>query len=75
MVDMEKWARIAAQQIHLRKRSAEGRLGGKVVLITGAAHGFGRGIAEELYQEGASVVIADLNLPLAQAAAAIRPAT
>lgn len=70
MVDMEKWARIAAQQIHLRKRSAEGRLGGKVVLITGAAQGFGRGIAEELYQEGASVVIADLNLPLAQAAAA-----
>jgi NAD(P)-dependent dehydrogenase (short-subunit alcohol dehydrogenase family)/rhamnose utilization protein RhaD (predicted bifunctional aldolase and dehydrogenase) len=38
-----------------------GRLDNKVVVITGAAQGFGAGIAEMLYGEGASVVIADLN--------------
>ena len=69
MIDMEKWERIAAQQIHLRGRELPGRLGGKVVIITGSAQGFGRGIAEELYREGASIVIADLNEKLAQQAA------
>jgi rhamnose utilization protein RhaD (predicted bifunctional aldolase and dehydrogenase) len=38
-----------------------GRLDNKVVVITGAAQGFGAGIAEMLYGEGASVVVADLN--------------
>ncbi len=38
-----------------------GRLDNKVVVITGAAQGFGAGIAEMLYGEGASIVIADLN--------------
>ena len=69
MIDMEKWERIAAQQIHLRGREVPGRLGGKVVIITGSAQGFGRGIAEELYKEGAKIMIADLNEPLAQQAA------
>lgn len=41
--------------------SGSGRMLGAVVLVTGAAQGFGRGIAEELVQAGASVVIADLN--------------
>ena len=69
MIDMGKWARIAAQQIHLRGREGPGRLSGKVVVITGSAQGFGRGIADELYREGASIVIADLNEPLARQAA------
>lgn len=69
MIDMEKWERIAAQQIHLRGREVPGRLGGKVVIITGSAQGFGRGIAEELYKEGTSIIIADLNEKLAQQAA------
>ena len=69
MIELEKWERIAAQQIHLRGREIPGRLGGKVVIITGSAQGFGRGIAEELYKEGASIVIADLNEKLAQQAA------
>lgn len=43
-----------------------GRMDGKVVVVTGAAQGFGLGIATELLSEGAQVVLADLNLELAQ---------
>lgn len=43
-----------------------GRAAGKVIIITGAAQGFGRGIAEELAAEGAIIVAADLNLAGAQ---------
>ena len=38
-----------------------GRLADKIAIVTGAAMGFGAGIAEMLFQEGANVVIADLN--------------
>ncbi len=38
---------------------------GKIALVTGAAQGFGAGIAESLLAEGAHVVIADLNEDLA----------
>jgi len=41
--------------------SAKGRAAGRIALVTGAAQGFGRGIAEGLFREGANVVIADLN--------------
>ncbi len=39
----------------------KGRLDGKIVIVTGGAQGFGGGIAEMLYAEGANVIIADLN--------------
>jgi 3-oxoacyl-[acyl-carrier protein] reductase len=41
----------------------------KVALITGAAQGLGRAIAERLAADGAHVVIADLDLPAAERAA------
>ena len=38
-----------------------GRVQDKIVIVTGGAQGFGGGIAELLYAQGANVVIADLN--------------
>ena len=56
-----------------RKKVAEGenvgRMHAKVVMVTGAAQGFGLGIAQGLAAEGAHVVLADLNLELARAEA------
>ena len=67
-VDMTKWQAIAKENIHNRP-AGEGRLAGKITIVTGAAQGFGKGIAEELYKQGATIVIADMNVPLAEAVA------
>ena len=69
MIDMTKWQELAKQNIHKRP-AGTGRLAGKIAIVTGSAQGFGKGIAEEMYKEGASVVIADMNEPLAKQVAA-----
>ena len=59
---------LAKKNVNVRP-DTKGRLGGKIAVVTGGAQGFGLGIAEELYREGASVVLADINEELAKASA------
>jgi meso-butanediol dehydrogenase/(S,S)-butanediol dehydrogenase/diacetyl reductase len=49
---------------------AEGKLAGKVVVVTGAARGIGRAISLQLAHDGATIVVADLNRDGAAAVAA-----
>ena len=43
------------------KKGEDMRIPGKVAVITGAGSGFGEGIAKRFAQEGAKVVVADIN--------------
>ena len=47
-----------------------GRVEGKTIIVTGAAQGFGEGIARELIKQGANIVVADLNEVTGQKTAA-----
>jgi 3alpha(or 20beta)-hydroxysteroid dehydrogenase len=49
--------------------TGDGRLGGRVALVTGAARGIGRATAARFVAEGARVVVADINLEGAEDAA------
>ena len=65
---IETWEAEAYRQAQAAA-GASGRLAGRVAMVTGAAQGFGLGITEFLLDEGASVVLADLNIDLAGAEA------
>lgn len=41
--------------------ASKGRVEGRTIIVTGAAQGFGEGIACELMAQGANIVVADLN--------------
>ncbi|MGN6427177.1 MAG: bifunctional aldolase/short-chain dehydrogenase [Leifsonia sp.] len=64
---IEYWALEEAKLQRLPKPKP---LAGRIALVTGAASGIGKAIATRLAGEGACVVIADLDLEKAQAAAA-----
>ncbi len=42
-------------------KKPQGRVRSKIFIVTGAAQGFGCGIVENLFGEGANIVIADIN--------------
>ncbi|MFB2580020.1 bifunctional aldolase/short-chain dehydrogenase [Herbiconiux sp. P15] len=64
---IEYWALEEAKLQRLPKPKSHA---GRIALVTGAASGIGKAIATRLAAEGACVVIADLDLAKAQAAAA-----
>ncbi|MET4703323.1 bifunctional aldolase/short-chain dehydrogenase [Frigoribacterium sp. UYMn621] len=64
---IEYWA---LEEAKLRRMPKAKPLATRVALVTGAASGIGKAIATRLAAEGACVVIADLDLEKAQAAAA-----
>jgi len=64
---IEYWA---LEEAKLRRMPTPKPLATRVALITGAASGIGKAVATRLAAEGACVVVADLDLAKAQAAAA-----
>jgi rhamnulose-1-phosphate aldolase/alcohol dehydrogenase len=64
---IEYWA---LEEAKLQRMPKPKPLASRVALVTGAASGIGKAIATRLAAEGACVVIADLDLKKAQAAAA-----
>ncbi len=47
--------------------ASRGRVENRTVIVTGAAQGFGEGIAREMKNEGANIVVADLNVERGEA--------
>ncbi|MBQ7485530.1 MAG: SDR family NAD(P)-dependent oxidoreductase [Oscillospiraceae bacterium] len=68
MMTFDEALKTAAEKVHDRPRTA-GRLSGKIAVVTGGAQGFGFGIAQAMYREGACVMIADMNAETGVAAA------
>ena len=69
LVDFIKNWEVESYRSKKSASSDGGRIPNKIVVVTGSAQGFGQGIAEDLFKEGANVVLADLNYDLAKTVA------
>ncbi len=58
---IENWEVENYRRQVAKSAMGRGKVENKIVIVTGGARGIGRGIAENLMDEGANVVIADLN--------------
>ena len=67
---IENWEAEAYRKSMAEAGRVSGRASGKIVLVTGAAQGFGQEISEALASEGAHVVLMDMNIEGARDAAA-----
>ena len=56
----------SGRRLQALKVGEQMKLSGKTAVITGAASGFGKGIAEKFSQEGAKIILADLNNELVE---------
>ena len=56
----------SGRRLQAFKMGEQMKLSGKTAVITGAASGFGKGIAEKFSQEGAKIILADLNNELVE---------
>jgi rhamnose utilization protein RhaD (predicted bifunctional aldolase and dehydrogenase)/NAD(P)-dependent dehydrogenase (short-subunit alcohol dehydrogenase family) len=63
---IEHWEAEAYRLRVAAGRTLGGRVGGLVAVVTGAAQGFGLAIAADLVAQGAHVVLADINVDLAE---------
>ncbi len=61
-VESVKVEGIGAFEVDPVDEKLQGRMAGRLIIVTGAAQGFGLGIAQDLVKEGASVVLADINI-------------
>jgi 3-oxoacyl-[acyl-carrier protein] reductase len=50
-----------------------GKLAGKVAIVTGAGFGFGEGITKKFIEEGAKVILVDINIQNGERVAAAQP--
>ncbi len=66
---LSEYASKLATEIH-GLATPGGRVSNLNVIVTGGAQGFGKGIVEHFYQEGANVVIADINTKVGEKAIA-----
>ena len=67
---IENWEVESYRRSVSMAAGGSGRLANRVAVVTGGAQGFGLGIAESLAQNGAIIVIADMNEEGAKATAA-----